>query len=135
MDNQLLVLQSIFQKFKRKNGDVRGISVDRLFPMMKKLGLKVGIDEFSALMVKYDTKQTHVIRPEEFAMFLLDHVLIFNDPQVSSIVVSKFIFNMFFIKLLFSFSPLIMSNNKHRHVIAKCWCIRSRHCKLCHSVT
>lgn len=62
---------------------MRGISVDKLFSMMKKLGLKLERDNFADLIVKYDPKQTHIIRPEEFAMFLLDHVLIFNDQQVS----------------------------------------------------
>ena len=103
MDNQLFILKSIFQKFKHKNGNVRGISVDKLFSMMKKLGLKLERDNFADLIVKYDPKQTYIIRPEEFAMFLLDHILIFNDPQVSSTVVLKFIFNMSFIKLLFLF--------------------------------
>lgn len=107
MDNQLFILKSIFEKFKHKNGNVRGISVDKLFSMMKKLGLKLERDDFANLMVKYDPKQTHIIRPEEFAMFLLDHILIFNDPQVSSInttiVVLKFIFNISFAKLLFLF--------------------------------
>ena len=62
---------------------MRGISVDKLFSMIKKLGLNLGRGEFTVLMVKCNPKQTHLICPEEFAMFLLDHVLIFNDQQVS----------------------------------------------------
>lgn len=127
----MFILQSIFEKFKCKNGDVRGLSVDKLFSMMKKLGLKLGRGEFATLMVKYDPKQTHVIRPEKFAMFLLDHVLIVNDPPVSSIVVLQFMFSMPFTKLLFSFKPYIIPHNKHWYVITKSWCIRSIHSIKC----
>ena len=55
-----------------KNGDVCGISDDKLFSMMKKLGLKLGRGEFAALMVTCDPKQTYVIHPEKFVMLLLD---------------------------------------------------------------
>ena len=65
------------------NGDVWGISVEKLLSMMNKLGLKLGRGQFTDLMAKCNPKQTHLICPEEFAMFLLDHVLIFNDQQVS----------------------------------------------------
>ena len=79
--DQLFIIHSIFEKFKRDD-DIFGISVVELFPMMEKLGLKLEQEEFEDLMVKYDPEGTHVIRPERFAMFLLEHMLLFDDPKV-----------------------------------------------------
>ena len=81
--DQLFILHSIFEKFKRDDNDISGISVVELFPMMEKLGLKLEREEFEDLMVKYDPEGKHFIRPERFAMLLLEHMLVFHDSKVS----------------------------------------------------
>ena len=81
--DQLFILHSIFEKFKRDDNDISGISVVELFPMMEKLGLKLEREEFEDLMVKYDPQGKHFIHPERFAMLLLEHMLVFHDSKVS----------------------------------------------------
>ena len=83
--NQLFILHSIFEKFKRDDDDNYGISVVELFPMMEKLGLKLEREKLEDLVVKYDPEGTHFIRPEIFATLLLEHMLIFDDQKVSFI--------------------------------------------------